>query len=322
MASVFFSYSHKDEALRDQLEAHLALLKNKGLIDAWHDRRITAGDEVDGAIFDQLETADIILLLVSSDFLASSYCYSREVTRAMERHDAGEARVIPVILRHCMWTAAPFGKLLAAPKDGKPITSWPDRDEAFADVARQVAKAVETISSGSANEMSRLGAARVPASAIDVGASGKSMPRSSNLRLKKEFTEKDRDDFLRSTFDYVCKFFEGSIAAVDERNPDVSGTFDRIDSRRMAAVLYRNGAKITQCSVRQEGLGRSNGLAFSYDASAHAGSYNEMLHVEVDEQRMYMKAMGMGWNGGDRDKHLSQEGAAEFLWDMFIKNAQ
>jgi hypothetical protein len=77
MASVFISYSHKDEALRDQLESHLALLKNQGLIDAWYDRRIVAGDEVDNAIFSKLEAADIILLLVSSDFISSPYCYSR-----------------------------------------------------------------------------------------------------------------------------------------------------------------------------------------------------------------------------------------------------
>lgn len=123
MASVFFSYSHKDEALRDQLESHLALLKNQGLIDAWYDRRIVAGDEVDDAIFSKLESADIVLLLVSSDFISSPYCYSREMMRAMERHEASEARVIPVILRHCVWQGAPFGKLM---EDHVPELASPD----------------------------------------------------------------------------------------------------------------------------------------------------------------------------------------------------
>lgn len=153
MAIVFFSYSHKDEALRDELEAHLAMLKNQGLIDAWHDRRIVAGEVFDDKIFETLEAADIILLLVSSDFLSSPYCFSREMARAMERHEAGQARVIPVILRQCVWQSAPFGRLLAVPRDGRPVTSWPDRDEALADVARQVAKAVEALKSVS----SRLG---------------------------------------------------------------------------------------------------------------------------------------------------------------------
>lgn len=322
MASVFFSYSHKDEALRDQLESHLALLKNQGLIDAWYDRRIVAGDEVDDAIFGKLETADIVLLLVSSDFISSSYCYSREMMRAMERHENGEARVIPVILRYCEWHGAPFGKLMAAPKDGKPVASWPDRDEALADVAKQVRKAVEAVGfrTVTARDVSKPFSG--PGASTSVVDAGLAKPRSSNLRLKKEFTEKDRDDFLRSTFEFVCKFFEGSVEAIGERNPTVTGTFDRIDSRRMAAVLYRGGKKIAECSVRLEGLSRSDGIAFSHDSSGNHGSFNEMLNVQVGDQSLYLKSMGMAWSGSERDKQLSQEGAAEFYWDLFIKDAQ
>ena len=106
---LFYSYSHKDEELRDQLENHLAMLKREGVISGWHDRRISAGQEWDGEIDDHLNSVEIILLLVSSDFLASNYCYDIEVKRAMERHEAGEARVIPIILRPCDWQRAPFG---------------------------------------------------------------------------------------------------------------------------------------------------------------------------------------------------------------------
>lgn len=315
MAIIFFSYSHKDEVLRNELEAHLALLKHEGMVEAWHDRRIVAGDEVDDAIFSQLEAADIILLLVSSDFISSAYCFSREMARAMERHHAGQARVIPVILRHCDWSRAPFGKLLAAPRDGKPIASWPDRDEALADVARQVRQVVEATS---------LAATRPAKTSLDLpelSTAVSSLPRSSNLRLKQEFTEKDVDNFVRSSFDFICRFFDGSVQAIGERNPDVTGTFDRIDSRRMAAILYRNGKKIAECSVRLDSLGRSTGVAFSYNLSASPGSYNEMLTPEASEQSLHFKMMGMAW-GGSRDKHLSQEGAAEFLWELFIKQAQ
>lgn len=315
MATVFFSYSHKDEALRNELEAHLALLKHEGLVETWHDRRIVAGDSFDDAIFSQLESADVILLLVSSDFINSPYCYSREMERAMERHHAGQARVIPVILRHCDWTRAPFGKLLAAPRDGRPVMSWPDRDEALADVARQVRQAVEA--TGTAKASGR----RPPSGASAPAGARPALPRSSNLRLTQEFTEKDVDDFVRSTFAYVCRFFEGSIDAIGERNPGVTGTFDKIDSRRMAAILYRSGKKIAECSVRLDSLGRAGGIAFSYDASTTGGSYNEMLTPETGDQSLYLKSMGMAW-GSERDKHLSQEGAAEFLWALFIKQAQ
>ena len=121
MTELFFSYSHNDEALRNELETHLSMLKRQGVIAVWHDRRIGAGQEVHGQISEHLERADIILL-VSPYFLASDYCYETEMTRAMERHHQGTARVIPVILHPCDWQGAPFGKLLAVPTDGKPVS--------------------------------------------------------------------------------------------------------------------------------------------------------------------------------------------------------
>jgi hypothetical protein len=142
---LFISYSHKDEGLREKLGAHLSLLKRQGFIDEWHDRRITAGQEWAGEIDDNLDSDAIILLLVSADFLASDYCYDREMKRALDRHDAGEARVIPVILRKVDWAGAPFAHLQALPKDGKPVKSWADEDEAFTDVALGIRKVVEEI---------------------------------------------------------------------------------------------------------------------------------------------------------------------------------
>jgi hypothetical protein len=142
---LFYSYSHKDEQLRQKLETHLTLLKRQNFIEQWHDREISAGDEFDRSISENLEKADIVLLLISADFLGSDYCYEIELKRAMERHEAREARVIPVILRSCDWRHAPFGKLKALPRDGKPIcgSDWHSEDEAFTDVAEGIRKVVE-----------------------------------------------------------------------------------------------------------------------------------------------------------------------------------
>ena len=142
---VFFSYSHKDEELRDELADHLTMLERQHVITAWHDRRIGAGEEWKGAIDDHLNTADVILLLVSSKFLASDYCYDVEMARAMERHEAGEATVIPVILRAVDWKTAPFVRLKALPTDGKPVTSWQNQDEAFADVVKGIRTAINKL---------------------------------------------------------------------------------------------------------------------------------------------------------------------------------
>jgi tetratricopeptide (TPR) repeat protein len=142
---LFFSYSHKDQELRNELETHLAMLKNEGVIRGWQDRQITPGQEWDGQIDEHLSSAGIILLLASPDFLASKYCYDIEVARAMERHRVGEACVIPVIVRPCEWQRTPFGKLQALPAGTVPVTRWPDRDEAFLNVAEGIRRAVESL---------------------------------------------------------------------------------------------------------------------------------------------------------------------------------
>jgi hypothetical protein len=143
---VFFSYCHRDERLRNSLEKHLAMLKRDGKIAAWHDRKITPGAEIDHVIDKRLESAKLILLLVSSDFLSSDYCYGREMQRALERHREGTARVIPIILRPTMWHDAPFGKLLALPRDGKPVTKWATQDEALLDIVIGIKAAIDRMS--------------------------------------------------------------------------------------------------------------------------------------------------------------------------------
>ena len=141
--SLFYSYSHKDEELRLRLETHLAALRRGGLIAEWHDRKLEPGDAWKDEIDRHLTSADIVLLLVSSDFIASDYCWGEEMNKALERHKRGEARVIPVILRHCDWRSTPLASLQAVPKDAKPIKSWPDEDEAFLDVVAAIKRSVQ-----------------------------------------------------------------------------------------------------------------------------------------------------------------------------------
>jgi hypothetical protein len=129
--------------MRQALETHLALLGRAGVIASWHDRRIIAGEEWRGQIDKRLDEADIILLLVSADFLASDYCYAVEMQRALARHEAGYACVIPVVIRSVDWAGAPFGALQALPKDAKPVSSWVDPDEAWTDIARGIRRAAE-----------------------------------------------------------------------------------------------------------------------------------------------------------------------------------
>jgi tetratricopeptide (TPR) repeat protein len=147
---VFFSYAHEDEALRDELKKHLSNLKRQGVITDWYDRDISAGKEWDEEVKEHLESARVILLLISPDFMDSDYINDVEVKRAMERHESGEARVLPVILRPVDWQGAPFSKLQGLPTDVKPVSSWDDRDEAFLDITKGIRKAIQELSGSSA----------------------------------------------------------------------------------------------------------------------------------------------------------------------------
>ena len=142
---VFFSYSHKDEALRDQLAAHLKILERQKIIAFWHDRKILPGTEWSGDINYSLSQADIILLLVSADFLASDYCWDIEIQKALDRHEAGDATVIPVILRPVDWSSAPFAKLQALPKNAQPVVTWTPPDLAFMDIAKGIRRKAEEL---------------------------------------------------------------------------------------------------------------------------------------------------------------------------------
>ncbi|WP_438042668.1 toll/interleukin-1 receptor domain-containing protein [Sorangium sp. So ce128] len=144
-ASVFFCYAHQDEALRDELDVHLASLRREKLISQWYDRQIAPGTDWREAIDERLDRSNIVLILVSPHFVASDYCYEVEMTRAMNRFGRGEVLVIPIIVRPTDWNAAPFARLQALPKDAKPITSWPNRDEAWLDVARGLRTAISKL---------------------------------------------------------------------------------------------------------------------------------------------------------------------------------
>jgi hypothetical protein len=140
---IFISYTHEDEPLLKELVKHLSMMKREGLVKLWHDREIVAGTNWEKDLDGHLEQAKIILLLVSSSFMASDYCYGIEMERAMERYDAGEAVVIPIILRPADWKGAPFSKIQMLPRDAKPVTRWADRDEAFLEVAKGIRNTIK-----------------------------------------------------------------------------------------------------------------------------------------------------------------------------------
>jgi TIR domain/CHAT domain len=149
---LFCSYSHKDEKFRAQLETHLALLRQQDAIHVWHDRRIEPGSDWKKDIDKNLEEADIVLLLVSADFIESRYSVGIEMKRALKRQDSGSARVVPILIRKCDLEGAPFTSLQWLPTGSKPVKNWRDRDEAWTDVAKGIRRVIEILYEGRSGE--------------------------------------------------------------------------------------------------------------------------------------------------------------------------
>jgi len=145
---IFTSYAHEDEEIKNELDKYLKVLKRSGKIDTWNDRALIAGQEWDKSIMDELNKANIILLLISVDFNASDFIWDKELAEAMKRHEAGTAYVVPIILRNCKWTNLPYAKLQALPRNAKPISEYEDKDAAFTEVATGIERLVDHILAG------------------------------------------------------------------------------------------------------------------------------------------------------------------------------
>lgn len=135
---VFISYSKTDKAYLESLRKVLAPLERQGLLQTWDDTRLSAGEEWDAAIRGELNAADIIILLVSSDLMDTDYVWNIEMKEAVERHERGQATVVPVIIRPSLWQDAPFARLNAVPEKGKAVSTWPNPDEAWQQVGEKI----------------------------------------------------------------------------------------------------------------------------------------------------------------------------------------
>ena len=314
MINLFFSYAHEDEDLRNELEVHLAMLKRSGLVNSWHDRRIRAGSDLDREVSEHLETADVVLLLLSPHFLASDYCYETEARRAMQRHEEGNAVVIPVILQPCDWLNSPFRKLRATPKDGKPVAKYPNINDAFLEVTQAIRTAATSL--GKSDETARNGLRSVSHTASEPGA------RSSNLRLKKTFTDRDRDAFLDKAYAYIQKFFDNSLGELRDRNPAIEFRLKKVSEAGFTAAVYLEGAKRASCHIWLPGRKAFGGdISYAANDSPATNSINDGMQVDDDGYKLGLKASGMSMRLRS-DELLSPHGAAEYFWADFISPLQ
>ena len=308
---IFVSYSHRDEDTLERLRAHLSPLRRDGRIETWYDREIRAGGEIDDEISEQLETCHVFILLISPDFLNSNYCMDTEMTRAMERHEEGTARVIPIIVEDCYWKTSPFRKLKALPKDGKPISNWTNENTAFLNIVEEVARVLD--------DMVR--APMTPKPDSDRASAAGPQPR--KYRVQRHFDDIDRSDFRDQAFDKIRNYFQEAAAELDALE-ELRGRFTaRSDKKFSCTVVNRSRiqggtAHITvRCSTGGHGFGDIS-YVFAEDAAdntSHGG-----LNVEHDEYEMFLTAT-MNFMRGNEEDRMTPHQAAESLWTEFLEQA-
>ena len=305
----FISNSHHDKAALERLHVHLKNLTRGGHIETWYDRDILAGSDLNAEIARELEAADLFLLLVSPDFIASDYCVEREMARALERHATGKARVVPIIVEECDWKAmGELRQLKAVPTDGKAISEWANANTAYLNVVQELRRIID--------------AERQPAAparaAPEPAAMRPSLPR---YRAKRQFDQIDRAEFRDAAFATIRDYFRRAAEEIDSieglRSRFVDGGATSFGTT-VVNGSHRNGtAHITvHCRNSQVALGD---IYYSFSENAGANTANGGFNVSADDYEQFLiQTMNIF---GKADERLTPERAAEVLWNEFIGNA-
>ena len=284
---------------------HLRPLERAGIIAPWFDGYLVPGDDFDQEVRAALAASDFIGLLVTPRFLASDYCVEIEMEDAVRRHQAGQARVVPIIAKPCLWQTTFLSKLLATPKDAKPISQWADADEAWNNVAHDLAIAAKTTSKATGAVVST--PEHQPQSPV------RSVATPFGLKASRSPTDQEIDDFLVTAFETVAAQFEASLAALSE---SFSGRYRRLDANRFTATIYRAGAKTAGCTISTGGAFGSRGIVYSGQDNGETNTMSEQLSPEVRDGQLGLKLLMGSMSSKTRDL-LTPVGGAEHLWSLF-----
>jgi hypothetical protein len=226
---VFISYSHKDQSFREDLEIHLSTLQRQRIISSWYDGNIAPGIEWEPQIMVHLASAQLILLLISANFIHSDFCYSIEMKQAIDRHNAGKVRVIPIVLRPTDWQGTPFEKLKMLPTDAKAITKWRNRDDAYTNIVQGIRASI--------NDMTNGGNTANPSIALDTTSQEKApLKRIWNIPYQRNPLFTGREDVLKELSEALKA---GKTAAIAQPQA-ISGLGGIGKTQTAVEYAYRN----------------------------------------------------------------------------------
>lgn len=306
MTKAFISYSHTDEKVKNKLHMHLAILRREGAIEAWHDKEIHVGADLDQAISLDLKSAAIFIAIVSPHYLSSNYCYEKEFLKALDLQAQGKLVIVPVIAEYCDWLNSPFRQMKAVPKDGKPIVEWTNDNAAYMNVISELRRVLDVL--------------KVPArKSIDAQAR---RVKSKNYKVQRDFTQLDLINFKRDSFNSIKKFFGESIEEIntvdniqamllDEREDSFScliSNRSKIDSNGYITVFIPDGSMFGHADISYILAERQQKNTIQMD---------KIFNIRSDQYQLYWSIQD--FFGSVERKSLTVKEISEKLWNAFIE---
>lgn len=292
-------------------------MRREGLIDAWYDRDILAGDVIDDVIDRELENADLILLMVSPDFINSDYCVEREMQRAIERHEANEARVVPIIIEPCDWLSMPaLSQLRALPNDGTPISEWPNPNNAYLDIVRELRRIAAATST-----VAEPAAAAEPATVAEPAAAA-ARPEARRYRVERDFNDIDRSEFRDAAFETIKTYFRQATEEMDGTNGLRARFVDRGATSFGSTVV--NGSRhygTAHITFHRGDAGHMGDIYYADSENSPENTANGTLNISSDEYELFLTLPMTAFGYEGEPDRLTAEQAAEYLWGRFIAQA-
>lgn len=303
-ARLFISYSHADDALLERLHKHLAHLQRDGSLSGWYDRAIQAGGRLDAEIESELVKADIFLACVSPDYIASNYCYEKELTLALKREAAGELALVPVIFEPCEWLQTPLQKFKAVPRDGKAVSEHTNPNVALLDIATELRR----LASNHFRPIETKAATDTPASDF-------LEPAASRYRIKREHDELHKRDFIEAAFKEIYKFFEASVGEIASV-PDIDARLTPVSADHFSCTVINRGLRRGFETLHVRRGGTWGAIDILYGERYSPGTSNGGFGLDWDEYQLYLKPTM--FNFSQSEKRVTAREAAQLLWDDLL----
>lgn len=302
----FISYSHKDAHYAEDLHKHLAMLKSEGAIEAWYDCKILPGDALDKSISDQLQKSELFLALVSPDFLASKYCIEIELETALRRHEEGEIRLVPIILEPCDWLNSPLKILKALPTDGKPVSDFTNRNNAFLNIVTGLRRIISETTKDAAPKVIST------QNTTDVLKSDRYKP-------KRSFDEIDKSDFRQKAFEKIRDYIQSSIREIDSID-DIKARFLSLTATSFTCTILNKARNNTLAALTVHAGSRMMGdIYYSHAENAADNTSNGGFRIEADDYSLYFKpSFSMSYTDTG---NLNTEQVAERIWNDLLDRA-